>query len=106
MATYRELLESLSALLHSNSTYDPEQISIPAIQQLKTVFYFEEPALPGHAAPLEDRGLVAEFGSLHMGLEGIHTVVQQCSQFAFNTRMQLGECSFNATLLDFFMKKR
>jgi len=101
-STHKELQGTISNLREGVSMFAPDQLTIPAIQHLKTVFHYEEQPLPGQ--PPEDYSPLGEFLSLTSGLDGIHTIVSHCSQFCYNCRKRLEDRRYDATLMDFFVQ--
>ena len=82
--------------------FSTEQLTIPAVQHLKTVYHFIEPSMPGHLSS-EDKSLVGEYWSLACGLDGIRNIVSHTSQFSFNARSKLEGRKYDAGLMDFFL---
>lgn len=101
-STHKELQSTISNLKEGVSMFATEQLAIPAIQHLKTVFHYEEQPLPGQ--PPEDYSPLGEFSSLSFGLDSIHTIISNCSQFCYNVRKRLQHLQYDATLMDFFMQ--
>ena len=101
---YKELQGFMSGLSDNVAMYDVNQLSIPAIQHLKTAFHYEEQSIPGFAPVREDRSLLGEYSSLLTGLDGIRTVVSHCSQFCYNARRRLDRHQYDATFMDFLMQ--
>ena len=100
--THRQLQDILTSLSQGVSLYSTDQITVPAIQHLKTAFHFEEPCLPGYAAPSEDQTLLGQHSNLLLGLDGIHTIVKHASRFSYNARKKLEPLQYNVNLMDFF----
>ena len=103
-STYKELQGFISGLSDDVAMYDISQLSVPAIQHLKTAFHYEEQSIPGFAPVREDRSLVGEYSSLLTGLDGVRTIVSHCSQFCYNSRRRLDKHQYDATLMDFLMQ--
>ncbi len=102
LAAHKDLLSVITNLNQGIAMFSTEQLTIPAIQHLKTVFHFSEPALPGTGS-VEDRSLVGEYWSLACGLDGIRTIMSHTSQFSFNARSKLEGRKYDAGLMDFFL---
>lgn len=100
--TFKQLQDILTRLSQGVSMYATDQISIPAIQHLKTAFHFEEPSLPGHASSAEDHSLLGQHTNLLVGLDGIHTIIKHASRFSYNARKRLEPLPYNVKLMDFF----
>lgn len=101
---YKELQNIISALMDGVSMFATDQLSVPAIQHLKAVFYYEDPTLPGYAPPIQDRSLIGEYSSLLKGLDGIHTILAHTSQYCYNAWKRLSPHKYDATLMDFFLQ--
>ncbi len=101
---YKELHSIISALMDGVSMFSTDQLSVPAIQHLKTVYYYEDPTLPGYAPPIQDRSLLGEFSSLLKGLDGIHTILEHTSQYCYNAWKRLSSHKYDATLMDFLLQ--
>ena len=101
-STHKELQSTISNLKEGVSMFATEQLAIPAIQHLKTVFHYEEQPLPGQ--PPVDYSPLGEFSALTSGLDSIHTIISNCSQFCYNARKRLQQLQYDATLMDFFMQ--
>ena len=102
--SYKERQNIISNLCDGVSMFATDQLSVPAIQHLKTVFHYEEQNICGFAPPVEDRSLIGEYSSLLVGLDGIHTIVANCSRFSYNAWKRLSTHKYDATLMDFFMQ--
>lgn len=102
--THKQLQDILTSLSQGVSMYATDQISIPAIQHLRTAFHFEEPSLPGHtpSAGSEDHTLLGRHSNLLVGLDGIHTIIKHASRFSYNARKRLEPLQYNVKLMDFF----
>jgi hypothetical protein len=103
--THTQLQDILTSLGQGVSMYATDQISIPAIQHLRTAFHFEDPALPGHAlssSSTEDHTLIGQHTNLLVGLDGIHTIIKHASRFSYNARKRLEPLQYNVKLMDFF----
>lgn len=102
-SAHKELLSIISNLNEGITMFSTENLTIPAIQHLKTVFHFSEPSsLQGYNPSGDDRSFVGEYWSLACGLDGIRTIVSHTSQFSFNARTKLGGRKYDAQLMDFF----
>ncbi len=101
---YKELQNIVSTLMEGVSMFSTDQLSVPAVQHLKTVFYYEDPTLPGYAPPIQDRSLLGEYSSLLTGLDGIHTILAHTSQYCYNAWKRLSSRKYDATLMDFFLQ--
>lgn len=100
--THKQLQDILTSLSQGVSMYNSDQISIPAIQHLRTVFHFEEPSLPGHIHSTEDHTLLGQHTNLLVGLDGIHSIIKHASRFSYNARKRLEPHQYNVKLMDFF----
>lgn len=102
--THKQLQDILTSLSQGVSMYATDQISIPAVQHLRTAFHFEEPSLPGHtpSAGSEDHTLLGRHSNLLVGLDGIHTIIKHASRFSYNARKRLEPLQYNVKLMDFF----
>ena len=101
--THKQLQDILSSLGQGVSIYATDQISVPAIQHLRTVFHFEEPSFPGHApSSSEDHTLLGHHANLLVGLNGIHAIIKHVSRFSYNARKRLEPLQYNVKLMDFF----
>ena len=101
---HKELLNIIASLMDGISMFATEQLTVPAIQHLKTVYFYEDPAMPGYAPPIEDHSLLGEYSSLLKGLDGIHTIVANTSQYCYNTWKRLSPRQYDATLMDFLLQ--
>ncbi len=102
-AAHKDLLSVISNLNEGIAMFSTEQLTIPAIQHLKSVFHYSEPSIPGYNAVVEDQSLVGEYWSLACGLDGIRTIMSHTSQFSFNARSKLEGRRYDSGLMDFFL---
>jgi len=101
--SHKDLLATITNLNEGIPLFSTDQLTIPAIQHLKTVFHYSEPMLPGFNNTHEDRSLVGEYWSMACGLDGIRTIISHTSHFSFNARTKLEGRKYDAGLMDFFL---
>ena len=105
--THKHLAELVASLRQgggASSVLKLDQVSVPAIQHLKTVFHYSEQNMVGYLPCREDYSLSGEFSSLASGLEGLREIISNSAQFSFNARKRLEGRKYDASLMDFFIQ--
>ena len=103
-STHKDLMSFIANIKNGVSMYSTDQLTIPAIQHLKSVYHFSELPIPGFPIAEEDMSLLGEYSSMCTGLDGVRTIVSNTATFSYNSRRRLDGLRYDANLMDFFMQ--
>lgn len=103
-ATYQTLQATIASIDRGDTAFSLDHLTIPPIQQLKSVFHFTEQNMVGFPPIHPDHSIVGELTSLAAGHEALRLIVANTANFTFNAWKSLEELQYNVNLMEFLMQ--
>lgn len=103
-ALYKTLQSTVAAIDQGETALSLEHLTIPPIQQLKSVFHFTEQNMVGFPPVHLDHSIVGEFTSLAAARECLRLIVANTATFTLNAWRSLENLQYNVNLMEFLMQ--
>lgn len=101
-ATYKSLQTTVTSLEDGDRVLPLDDLMIPAIQPLRSLFHFTDSHMMGAAPVRQDLVVVKDFIELATKMELLRDVVSGTSKMTVNAWKKLESLQYNANLMEFF----
>jgi hypothetical protein len=100
-ALYKTLQATIATIDKGDPALSLEHLTIPPIQQLKSVFHYTEQNLISFPPVPMEHSIIGDFTSLAAGHESLRLIIANTAAFTYNSWRILEGLQYNVNLIEF-----